>query len=596
MRTSEARLAYSSQVLRIALILGSMVLISFAATADAAADIWVSHVCFDHGWRTSFAVYYSGTESSAKFTVSRFTDGGGLRGSPATFGAKQNKWTSVPEKLLAYSGSARVQSNQSLQLKATYRHGPTGRAVELLLSGDARQDWVLYNSRSPDYDRSGVALVNSSDARATVTLEARRGGQKVGVRSVSLTPYARYAKYCDEIWSGLSYRDFDKVTIRASVQFAQPAWIVDNLNHDRRLISAAMPLSTTNLAIVNGTLIDGTGRPVVPDAAVLIESGIITAAGRRGELKIPRGTPTIDVGGGYILPGFINAHVHNAFNRVNLSQWASEGVTSVRDVGARHPDSALILRDGVRFTPSYSRLLTAGPLVTVPGGYPLDTFPALTVTSPEDARAKISGLIDQGVDLIKITLEPGGGALPTLTREEVEAIVDTAHKRRIPVTAHVTRADMLQLAVDSGVDFIEHIPLDRIEDSLIDRMVRAGTIVVPTLTALGNYGQSVENLRRFHAAGGRAAMGNDGGYLAGLEIGMPISELLAMQAAGMSPMQVIVSATKMAAEICRLGRMLGTIETGKQADILVVKDDPLRDLNNLLDVGWVIHGGEVIVP
>jgi len=96
------------------------------------------------------------------------------------------------------------------------------------------------------------------------------------------------------------------------------------------------------------------------------------------------------------------------------------------------------------------------------------------------------------------------------------------------------------------------------------------------------------------AAGGKVAMGNDGGYVSGLEVGMPIAELEAMQRAGMTPMQVIVAATKNAAEVCRLGAILGTIEAGKEADILIVRTNPLENLRGLLDVERVIHGGTVI--
>jgi imidazolonepropionase-like amidohydrolase len=96
------------------------------------------------------------------------------------------------------------------------------------------------------------------------------------------------------------------------------------------------------------------------------------------------------------------------------------------------------------------------------------------------------------------------------------------------------------------------------------------------------------------AAGGKVALGNDGGYLAGLEIGMPITELEAMREAGMSPMQIIVAATRTAAEICRLDRNLGTLERAKRADILVVAQNPLDDLRALLQVTLVMHSGVII--
>ncbi len=92
----------------------------------------------------------------------------------------------------------------------------------------------------------------------------------------------------------------------------------------------------------------------------------------------------------------------------------------------------------------------------------------------------------------------------------------------------------------------------------------------------------------------KVAMGNDGGYVAGLEIGMPIAELEAMRDAGMTPMQIIVASTRNAAEVCRLGATLGTIEAGKEADVLIVRANPLENLRGLMEVERVIHGGTVI--
>jgi imidazolonepropionase-like amidohydrolase len=100
--------------------------------------------------------------------------------------------------------------------------------------------------------------------------------------------------------------------------------------------------------------------------------------------------------------------------------------------------------------------------------------------------------------------------------------------------------------------------------------------------------------RVFVKAGGRVALGNDGGYLPGLEVGMPIGEIEAMHDAGMTPMQIIVAATRDAAYVCRWSDLLGTLEVGKTADILVVNGDPLRNLDALLDVQLVIHDGIII--
>ena len=344
--------------------------------------------------------------------------------------------------------------------------------------------------------------------------------------------------------------------------------------------------------VLTGTLIDGTGADPVPDAVLVIRDELIVAAGPRAEVAIPPGARVIDLPGATLLPGFINAHVHNAYQKRNLETWAQAGVTTVRALGAPVRGPHFAVRDRLRDDPRYARIVAAGPLVTVPHGYPIagNRFPSLTVTSPEDARQKIEQLLDEGADVIKITLESDAG--PILSPEEAAAIVETAHQRDIPVTAHVTRLDDLQRALDAGVDDIAHIVTDRVSTRIIRHMVEADVTWVPTLTAL--HGRGADNLRRFVKAGGKVALGNDAGYLEGLEIGMPIREIEAMHGAGMTPMQIIVAATGHAAQVCQLDSVLGTLEVGKLADVLVVDGDPLHDLQALANVRLVVHSGVVI--
>jgi imidazolonepropionase-like amidohydrolase len=250
------------------------------------------------------------------------------------------------------------------------------------------------------------------------------------------------------------------------------------------------------------------------------------------------------------------------------------------------------LRNKRNVDPQYARIIAAGPLVTVPDGYPIagNDFPSLTVTSPEDARRKINQLIDDGADVIKITLTIDFA--PSLSLEEATAIVETAHARGIPVTVHATRLPDLQRALDAGVDDIAHIVTDRVPDEVIQQMIEADVSWVPTFEAMD--GQGMDNLRRFVEAGGRVALGNDAGYLAGLEIGMPLEEIEWMQTAGLTPMQIIVAATRDAAYVCRRQDVLGTLEVGKFADVLVVDGNPLEDLQALTNVRLVVHEGVII--
>ncbi|MCP4543251.1 MAG: amidohydrolase family protein [Chloroflexi bacterium] len=344
--------------------------------------------------------------------------------------------------------------------------------------------------------------------------------------------------------------------------------------------------------VLFGTLIDGTGADPLPDAALMIQGEYITAVGPRDEVTVPADARHIDLAQTTILPGFINTHVHNAYNQRHPRTWAQAGVTTVRDVGDSYPGRYFVLRDSLNADPQYARVIAAGPLVTVPDGYPIagNNFSSLTVISPDDARQKIGQLLDEGADVIKITLTIDFA--PSLSLEEAAAIVKTAHERGIPVTVHATRLLDLQRALDAGVDDIAHIITDRVPDEVIQQMIHADVSWVPTFDAMD--GRGIDNLRRFVEAGGRVALGNDAGYLPGLEIGMPMKEIEWMQTAGMTPMQIIIAATRDAAYVCHREEVLGTLEVGKLADVLVVDGDPLKDLQALTNVRLVVHEGVII--
>jgi imidazolonepropionase-like amidohydrolase len=588
-----------TSILRLPIVVACLSLGVCAATASGATDLWIGHITSAGGWRTGISVYYSGAEPSADVVLTRYDDIGRPIGTPAAITASNNLWSLVPDTALDSDGSARIQSDLKILVKVTYRFGDTQSVCAFFVSDAVREEWVLPNTVLPWLDWSGIALVNSNDFRTSVSLEAWRDGTRLRERTISLSAHSRYAKVSGEIWDGLTFQEFDTAVIKAPFPIPSPIYISGNQEQARHLSFRAQPRPQSDLpmALVNGILVDGTGGTPLDDAVVIVRRGKIESVGKRGSLSIPGDSETIDVEGGYILPGFINAHVHNAFREDNLRTWAWEGVTTVRDVGAQEdPPVAFGLRDAMSTNPSRARIVAAGPLVTVPGGYPLvpQGFPALAVTSADDAREKIRRLLDLGADLVKICLEPGSGNLPMLSLEEVRAIVETAHERRVPVTAHLSRSRQLEMALDAGVDGDEHAVVDLMSDELAARMTRQGMFLVPTLAALRKNATAMRNLSTFLRAGGKVAMGNDGGYLSGLEIGMPISELEAMQEAGMTPMQIIVSATKTAGETCGLGRFLGTIEAGKLADLLVVRRNPLDNLQALLDVAWVIHGGTVI--
>lgn len=359
------------------------------------------------------------------------------------------------------------------------------------------------------------------------------------------------------------------------------------------------------LALINGILIDGTGADPVFNGSLVIENKRITAVGERSEVEIPDDARIIDVKGAAILPGFINAHVHRGYSEYNLKKWAQSGVTTVRDLGADPQRPLFSIRDSL-LENQYARLVAAGPIVTVPNGYPTRPFGSISVlviTSPEDAQEKVGTLLDDGADIIKVAVESGSIFdidIPTLSPEELAAIVEVAHERRTLVSAHVTAWKDLSRALDGGVDDIAHMVVTYLPDDLIEKMVENEVYWVPTLELwkgvdyeLGN--TAVENLRRFCNAGGKVALGTDyGGYTISFDLGMPIREIEWMKEAGMTEMQIIVAGTRNAAHVCNLESELGTLEVGKIADVLVVGGNPLEDIHALTNCLVVIHNGEVI--
>ena len=276
----------------------------------------------------------------------------------------------------------------------------------------------------------------------------------------------------------------------------------------------------------------------------------------------------------------------------------------------------------------------AGPIITAPDGYPATFYGFFwhyEVATPEEAQAAVEDPLDQDVDVIKIALEPGHpqDPWPVLSLEQVRAIVEAAHTHDTLVRAHIRQAAMLDVALNAGVDVIEHVPLPFClgaelkqwleEDSLhladlpefeaqLARMAEQGTVLVPTLDAttsiicdlpgLGPEEQQaateflLEIVHHFQELGGVVALGNDFGC-PGVAEGMPIREMELLLAAGLTPMELIEGFTRHAAYACGHSDELGTLEPGKLADLIVLDGSPLHNIEAVNRVALVIRGGEI---
>ncbi len=361
--------------------------------------------------------------------------------------------------------------------------------------------------------------------------------------------------------------------------------------------TSSLPIT---LALVHGKLIDGTGAAAVADATVLIAGDKIAAAGPAAGTPVPAGVRTIDLNSATILPGFINAHVHYAFDKANLQAWAEGGVTTVRDEGAFEQsqiENLKAFKAEIAADPHLARLVSMGQGLKVPGGYG-----QREVTSVENARQVVLDEIANGVEGIKVTNEDGyAGAtgLPKLTPDELKVIVDTAHEHGLPVSGHITSGAYVMTLLQAGVDDIAHGPIDYMPDEALQWMASHGTYLTPTFTVYMNFGTSLyaleQTVGQLSTAGVHLALGNDyGGGPGDFELGIPMVEIEEMSASGMTPMQVIEASTRNGADELRLGSQLGTLEAGKSADILVVAGDPLADLQALRDVQLVVHAGTII--
>jgi imidazolonepropionase-like amidohydrolase len=408
----------------------------------------------------------------------------------------------------------------------------------------------------------------------------------------------------------------------------------------------------TYIYIHGGTLIDGNGGAPLPDAAVLIEENRIAAVGPAKTISRPSDAVDIDAGGGFILPGLIDTHVHLMLEGVNPAQMLmtpfsykfyeaidrmrrtiDAGITCVRDAGGADLGLKQAVEDGLVLGPRMQISVTALSITGghvdgwMPSGQRLDLMPAYPgMPDPicdgvEEVRRKVREVLRAGAEVVKVC-STGGVLSPTdhpeftqFTVEELAVIVqEAAFRRGVKVMAHAQGVEGIKNAVRAGIHSIEHgIFLD---DEAIGLMLEHGTFLVPTLLAplavleqaevsgaMPEYGVRkaretieihAESIARAHAAGVRIAMGTDAGVM---PHGTNLRELGLMCNVGLSPMEALVATTKTAAETLGWQDRLGTLEGGKLADVVVCRTDPLADIRSLEqteNVAWVVLDGRVV--
>ncbi len=412
-----------------------------------------------------------------------------------------------------------------------------------------------------------------------------------------------------------------------------------------------MPRTAEPLLIANARVIDGTGRALDGPHAVLVEEGRIRAVAPRGEFDDRTDIARLDAGGMTMMPGMIDCHDHQSAMEGTLRDRAAipptlavlktaeilhrtlrNGFTALRDAGGLDMGMKLAAEQGMIPSP---RLKISVNILCQSGGHNCHIEPAGVDTDfpklpgvpkaicdgPDACRRVTREMIFHGADWIKLCTTGGvgtriGGPLvQQFSLPEVRAIVETAHAAGKPVMCHAYGGDGVQIALDAGVDSIEHGAA--ISPAQIAQMVRQGTWLVPTFAVLRKIRQidqekpghlaeyvprkareltanQLVSFRQALDAGVRIALGTD---LGPYEHYQNAVEFAYMVEGGMTPMQAIIAGTRMAAECIGLGDVVGTLTEGREADLILVDGDPLREIGVLADPGriaMVMQGGAIV--
>lgn len=326
---------------------------------------------------------------------------------------------------------------------------------------------------------------------------------------------------------------------------------------------------------------------------------------------------SVDLGDTTLLPGFIELHAHLTYQNVPPNVVLKHGITTLRDVGG--PLHAPYGGDG------NLRILTSGPIITAPGGYPISTMGekniAIPVSDEDEARDAVQKLVEGGAVTIKIALEPGGevgapwsvahghghghgheqshhhvstsGTWPLMSENTVKSIVVEAHKLGKRVTAHVAEQKGVEIALNAGVDEWAHTPCQALPDTLIEQAVAKNVKIVSTIDTLSKCPGVMQNAKRLAELGAEFLYGSEIAH-PDIPWGINAQELMYLKhLTNMSPINLFRTATSRAGEYLNIP-LLGTLLPGAPADLIAVKGDPTENFKTLEYPSLVISGGKIV--
>ena len=232
--------------------------------------------------------------------------------------------------------------------------------------------------------------------------------------------------------------------------------------------------------IVNAKVFDGT--KLQDWTSVRFADGLITKCSAASAAQ--EGDEVIDAGGGTVLPGLIDAHVHLVPGA--LAQSLTFGVTTVLDMFSK-PDLVASAKEQAGSRPDVADVRSSGVGATAPGGHPSMMYaPFPTLTAADQAEQFVAERIAAGSDYLKI-ISGTGGLWPSLDPETIQALVIAAHARGLLVVAHVSSTAGVEEVVSAGVDVVAHVPANaELDKALVERMAEAGIVVGPTLATIEN--------------------------------------------------------------------------------------------------------------